>query len=89
MPHAYDDPLVQTVWPMWSGRVPLHLWRFGERFTRNLISLVAGPVIAELPSSWQWLQFVPLVIFQAVAIAVSWWDLRPGNAGRAPLKPGC
>ncbi len=80
VPHSFDDPLIQTVWPLWKGENPLHAWRFGERFCRNLLSLVAEPMIAKLPASWQWAQFVPLMTVQALAIAVLWWDLRP--AGR-------
>ncbi len=85
VPDAYDDPLVQTVWPMWSGQNPLHAWQYGERFCRNLLSLAAEPMILKLPPSWQWSQFVPLLIVQASAIALLWWDLRPAAAH---VKPG-
>jgi hypothetical protein len=77
IPHAYDDPLVQAVWPLWNGHEPLPVWREGERFCKNALSVVAGPAISNLPSTWQWLQFLPLVLAQALAIAFGAWDLRP------------
>ena len=40
IPQDYTDPLVQTVWPVCSGEVPLPYWRFdGERFSQNLDKL--------------------------------------------------
>jgi hypothetical protein len=95
VPHAYDDPLVQTVWPLWRGQEPLHAWRFGERFCTNLLSLAAEPMIVKLPPSWQWSQFVPFLTIQALAIALMWWNLRPAGGAlpsigrrRSPLgKP--
>jgi len=83
VPHTYEDPLVQTVWPMWSGQNPLHGWQFGERFCRNLLSLAAEPTIVKLPPSWQWSQFLPLLIVQGLAIALLWWDLRPARGKAA------
>ncbi len=77
VPHGYDDPLIQTVWPLWRGHTPLFPWRMKERFCTNLLSLVAEPVILRLPPSRQWLQFLPLILVQTIAIAVAWWDLRP------------
>ena len=42
IPPDYGDPLVQTVWPLWTGRGPLPYWRYdGERFCRNLTALIA------------------------------------------------
>lgn len=66
----YTDPLVQTVWPVWTGQVPLPDWRFdGERFTSNLTALLVPDAINRLPARWQFVQFLPLVFFQATAIA--------------------
>ncbi|MGO9466903.1 MAG: hypothetical protein ACLQVF_22395 [Isosphaeraceae bacterium] len=79
VPDGYGDPLRQTVWPMWSGQSPLHGWQFGERFCTNLLSLVAEPMILKLPPSWQWSQFIPFLIIQALAIVIAWWDLRPAE----------
>lgn len=91
VPHSYDDPLFQTVWPLWRGQNPLFAWRMGERFCTNLLSLVAEPTIGKLRPAWQWLQFVPLLLAQALAIVVAWWDLRPNRssmADRSAVKPG-
>ena len=64
IPHDYADPLVQTVWPIWTGQVPLPGWRFGERFTRNVTSLIAPGWIDRLSPRWQLVQFLPLVLVQ-------------------------
>jgi hypothetical protein len=77
IPHTYEDPLVQAVWPIWNGYDPLPAWRNGDRFCRNALAVVAGPAISNLPPMWQWLQFVPLVLVQTVAIGVAAWYLRP------------
>jgi len=87
VPHAYGDPLVQIVWPIWSGQNPLHAWPIDERFCRNLLSLAAGPMIVKLPPSWQWSQFVPFLTVQALAIAVAWWDLRPAGSALPSVGP--
>ena len=56
-----------------AGEVPLPRWRFnGERFSRNLISLIAPGSIDRLPASWQFVQFLPLVLLQAAAILGLW-----------------
>jgi hypothetical protein len=65
----YGDPLVQTVWPVVTGQVPLPPWRFdGERFTRNLVSLMAPTRVARLAPGWSFVQFLPLVLAQGIAI---------------------
>jgi 4-amino-4-deoxy-L-arabinose transferase-like glycosyltransferase len=65
----YGDPLVQTVWPVCTGHVPLPRWRFdGERFTRNLVSLIAPTRVARLAPGWSFVQFLPLVLAQGIAI---------------------
>jgi hypothetical protein len=33
IPDGYKDPLVQTVWPLWTGQVPLPGWRFFTTYT--------------------------------------------------------
>jgi hypothetical protein len=83
IPHTYNDPLVQAVWPLWKGHEPIPAWRSGERFCENLLSVIAKPEIGKLPAGWQWVQFVPLILAQAVAIAVAWWDLRPAQEKRS------
>jgi hypothetical protein len=77
VPHTIDGPVVQSVWPLWRGENPLFSWRFGERFCRNLVSQIAAPAIGALPPWWQWLQFLPLVVAQIVAVGVAWWDCGP------------
>ena len=73
IPPDYGDPLVQAVWPLWTGRVPLPIWRYdNERFCRNLTSLIAPGWIDRLPASWQFMQFLPLVLLQVVAILGLW-----------------
>ena len=68
----YSDPLIQTVWPVWTGQVPLPGWRYGERFARNLMSLVASGTIQRLSPRWQFAQILPLVSVQALAIFGLW-----------------
>jgi hypothetical protein len=68
IPLTYGDPLVETVWPIWTGEVPLPGWRFGERFTRNLVSLMAPTRVARLAPGWSFVQFLPLVLAQGIAI---------------------
>jgi 4-amino-4-deoxy-L-arabinose transferase-like glycosyltransferase len=69
VPQDYTDPLVQTVWKVCTGEVPLPYWRFdGERFSRNLAYLIARFSIDRLPANRQFVQFIPLALMQAVAI---------------------
>lgn len=77
VPHVYEDPLIQTVWPLWRGDSPLSPWRMGDRFSNNVFALAAGNAIMGIRPSWQWLQFAPLVLAQTMAIGIAWWDLRP------------
>jgi hypothetical protein len=79
VPHVFDDPLVQTVWPIWKGGVPLFPWRMNERFCANGVSLIAGPAISKLAPGWQWVQFLPLVFCQAVAIIAAFAFAIPGH----------
>jgi hypothetical protein len=72
IPSDYHDPLVETVWPIWTGQVPLPRWRYGERFGRNLTSLIAPGSIHRLPASWQFVQFLPLLLAQTVAFLGLW-----------------
>ncbi|MFI5460675.1 MAG: hypothetical protein ACHRXM_35120 [Isosphaerales bacterium] len=72
IPPDFGDPLAQTVWPLWTGQVPLPGWRFGERFCRNLGSLVAPDWIAGLAPRRQAIQFLPLILAQVFAILGLW-----------------
>jgi hypothetical protein len=77
IPPFLSDPLFQGVWPLWTGRVPLPSWRYEERFTGNLVSVVAPRWVAALDSRWQSAQFLPLVVFQLLGIGWLWWLDRP------------
>jgi hypothetical protein len=92
VPSDFHDPLAQTVWPTWTGRVPLDGWRYGERFTRNLVSSIAPAWVDRLPPRWQFIQFLPLVLAQVVAIVGLWWfiadDPGGGSRSRSNRTPG-
>jgi hypothetical protein len=72
VPPNFVDPLVQTVWPIWTGQVPLPGWRYGERYCRTLTALIAPGWIDRLPPSRQFVQVLPLVLFQGVALIGLW-----------------
>jgi hypothetical protein len=67
IPHTISDPLIQAVWPLWGGEA-LPAWRYGERFCRNLLSLIAPGWVARLGPGRQWIQFAPLILAQLLAI---------------------
>jgi hypothetical protein len=69
IPQDVADPLVDLVWPLWTGLDPLPRWWTGARFARNLAGLALPLVAGRLLPAWQWLQFAPLVVFQAVGLA--------------------
>src|SRR5262249_42400300 len=87
------DPLRQAVWPVWMGQEPLPGWRFGERYCRNLVSLAVPSGIARLAPGWQFIQFVPLVLAQGLAILGLWRFGTTGIEERdslpPDLRPGC
>jgi hypothetical protein len=66
VPQDVRAPLTDLVWPLWSGTSTLPRWWTGQRFSTNLVSLLASRELARLPGSWQWLQFVPLLTIQAI-----------------------
>jgi hypothetical protein len=65
---ALSEPLADAVWPLWTGRKPLPRWRYGERFSRNLVSVLTGDRVRRLRPHWEAVQFFPLVAAQLVAI---------------------
>ncbi len=69
IPQDIADPLLDLVWPLWRGE-PVPLWWPGDRFSRNLLAMAAPGWISRQPDSWQWVQFLPLVGFQAIAIVI-------------------
>ena len=87
-PPGYVDPLLhpltECVLPLWRGE-PLPDWVFGQRFARNLVMIARPEWVAGLPASWQWVQFAPLVLFQAAAIALLFRSLRPPTSGPRPV----
>ncbi len=86
VPPEFTDPLVDTVLPIWSGQTPVPGWRFGERFTRNLVSVAAPATIQRLPADWQFVQFLPLVLLQAAAIAILWKFSKEPDRPSAPAN---
>jgi hypothetical protein len=68
IPQFISDPLVEVVWPLWCGTTPMPGWWVGDRFCRNLVSDWVPDWIASLPPVWQFVQFVPLVLAQALAL---------------------
>ena len=78
IPADFSDPLLDVVWPLWTGQ-PLPIWRDGERFSRNLVSVIAPGWIAGLEPAWQCAQFLPLVLVQVLAIlGLRWLGSRNG-----------
>jgi hypothetical protein len=69
VPNAVTDPLLQVVWPLWRGEPIPEGWISGRRFEPNLCALAFPGVVARLPESRKWLQFLPLVLWQLVGIA--------------------
>ena len=69
------DPLGMAVWPLWRGAPLPDKW-VGARFTRNLCQEAFPKFVNELPTGLQWTQFLPLVVFQAVAITGMCWLAR-------------
>jgi hypothetical protein len=80
IPQDVADPITHGVWPLWSGE-PLPWWRFNERFSRNITVAALPQWVASLPPAWQWIQFVPLPVFQAAAIFALWRFGLDGQRG--------
>jgi 4-amino-4-deoxy-L-arabinose transferase-like glycosyltransferase len=84
VPQDYADPLVQTVWPIWRGQVPLPSWRFGERFACSATTLAAPSWVAATPPSWQFVQIIPLVVAQITAIIAIYLAVAPTSQASYP-----
>ena len=78
IPHFIAHPLRDAVWPLWTGAL-LPSWSTSGRFARNLVTLAHPETIRALPDRLQWLQFLPLIAAQALAIAAMTWRLRDRN----------
>ncbi|MBV8557505.1 MAG: hypothetical protein JO116_18235, partial [Planctomycetaceae bacterium] len=90
IPQDIPDPLGQAVWPLWRGD-PVPRWATDGRFTRNLVGWFCPETVARLPERWRWLQFVPLLVFQALAIAACCASREEAHPAEACGKaiPGC
>jgi hypothetical protein len=97
IPQDVADPLVEVVWPLWTDR-SLPPWWTGERFAKNLGGLAAWRSLRQVPEAWRWIQFAPLVAFQAMFIARLLRrrddpaakvppDAAGVEASRAPVRP--
>jgi hypothetical protein len=67
LPQDLKDPLFEVVLPLWRGNV-VHGW-IGEPFARNLVGLAFPGIVTSLKPALRWVQFLPLVLGQAVGIA--------------------
>lgn len=79
IPSDVGDPLRDAVWPLWRGEA-LPSWSMDRRFIRNAVSVAITTKLASLPPGWQWIQFVPLVAGQIVAIVAAYWALSRERA---------
>ena len=91
IPDGIARPLVDAVWPLWRGDRPLPGWVYGHRFARNLVSLAFPRTVGALPVDLGWVQFLPLAIFQGVAIGATARVVResaPASPGDPPTRSG-
>jgi hypothetical protein len=86
VPHDIPDPLASAVWPLWRGDPLPRSWP-GGRFDRTLVSWLWPGAIQKLPGGERWVQFLPLVAFQAVGIVVMLWACRAGTGGAGSRRP--
>ena len=68
LPQSIRDPIVEAVIPLIRGET-FPGWP-GEPFARNLLGWLAPNAVAGLPASLRWMQFLPLVIGEAVLIGL-------------------
>jgi hypothetical protein len=87
IPHDLGYPLTDLVWPLWRGMMPVPGWYHGFRFCRNPVSVLAPGWVATLGPRWEFLQFLPLVLFQAAMMTGAWRALRPENANSRKASP--
>lgn len=86
IPPDVGHPLLDAVWPLWRGD-PLPTWAMGRRFIRTAVSVLFPSTIAGLPERRRWVQFVPLVLAQALAIAAACRAVRAGKPDARPVEP--
>jgi hypothetical protein len=68
LPQDVPAPLRVIVWPLWTGNTDVPRWWTGERFTRTATAVLTTDWVKNLPEGRQWLQFLPLVLCQLVAL---------------------
>ena len=68
VPDAYPSPIVDPVITLWRGD-PLPAWCVGARFERTILGAIWPGMLEGLPETRRWVQFLPLVGFQVLAIA--------------------
>jgi hypothetical protein len=83
IPQFIADPLFEAVLPLWRG-APLPSWAYGRRFCRTVIEVVFPSAAASPSDPGRWVQFVPLVAFQAVAVAAMFWITRARKEAPEP-----
>ncbi len=88
IPHDIADPLVEAVWPLWTGQLTLPVWRENERFAPNLVSLLFPAWTSRLGPQREALQFLPLVLFQAAGIVAIGRLSRSNAADQERLSSG-
>jgi hypothetical protein len=69
VPHDIANPVRDFVWPIWSGQTRVFAVA-GSAFARNVFALAFPDTILGLAPSLRWVQFLPLVAFQAIAIGL-------------------
>ena len=66
VPQYVEDP-IGAVWSIWRGD-PLPAWRYGRRFERTIVAWIWPGAVEGLPPRLRWVQFLPLVAFQVIAV---------------------
>jgi hypothetical protein len=71
------EPLRDAVWPLWTGEARPPERRYVDGFALNLVDLASPDWVERLTPPWRFLQMMPLVAVQIIAItALSWLFLR-------------
>ncbi len=81
---ALAEPFADAVWPLWTGEVPYPSWRYGDQFCPNLVSLSIPEWIKRLPPRRRFVQFLPLILVQAISI-VTLFRLRATRVDVPPV----
>ena len=85
---SYQHPLREVVWPIWRGD-PLPPWkegfREGSRFERTIGDRLFAKRASAWRVEWRWLQFVPFITAQVVAIGLLF---RFAGSSRSSARPG-